>query len=67
MSTDHETSGDEIALCVIQAYNRLPQKFKPIRKSTTTREWVPLSGIVLSGGRDAVITPKKDKIAEFDP
>lgn len=37
---------DQIAACVLNAFDALPSKFKPLRNGDVT-EWVPLSGIVL--------------------
>lgn len=42
---------DAIAECVLHAFNALPLKFKPRRLADGRGEWVPLAGIVLSGGR----------------
>ncbi|KAF1985289.1 hypothetical protein K402DRAFT_379641 [Aulographum hederae CBS 113979] len=39
---------DDIANCVFGAFNALPGKCKPRKRDDGTREWVPLSGIVLS-------------------
>ncbi|KAF3006591.1 hypothetical protein E8E13_007046 [Curvularia kusanoi] len=41
-------SADAIADCVLQTFERLPDKRKPRSRSDGSREWVPLSGIVLS-------------------
>ncbi|RMZ66531.1 hypothetical protein GMOD_00001873 [Pyrenophora seminiperda CCB06] len=36
-----------IAACVLEAFNRLPEKRKPRPRNDGSREWVPLAGIVL--------------------
>ncbi|KAF2817621.1 uncharacterized protein BDZ99DRAFT_493398 [Mytilinidion resinicola] len=41
-------SADAIAACVLAAFEALPAKRKPRPRGDGTREWVPLSGIVLS-------------------
>lgn len=41
---------DAIADCVLNAFKRLPQKYKPRTLADGRREWVPLAGIVLSRG-----------------
>ncbi|CAI6333175.1 unnamed protein product [Periconia digitata] len=38
---------DSIADCVLETYEKLPQKRKPRIRDDGTREWVPLAGIVL--------------------
>ena len=43
-------AADDIARCVLDAYDRLPQKCKPLEREPGSREWVPLSGIVLATG-----------------
>jgi hypothetical protein len=48
MSISEAPTGDEIARCVLRTFEKLPPKFKPTRRSLDAREWVPLSGIVLS-------------------
>ncbi|KAF2455837.1 adenosine deaminase/editase [Lineolata rhizophorae] len=40
-------NGDNIANCVLAAFDGLPSKSKPRRRTDEKREWVPLSGIVL--------------------
>jgi hypothetical protein len=40
-------SGDEIALCVLNAFSGLHSKFKPLQSNVPVKEWVPLAGIVL--------------------
>jgi tRNA-specific adenosine deaminase 1 len=42
--------GDVVAQLVLDAYDRLPQKCKPFDRGPGSREWVPLSGIVLEDG-----------------
>lgn len=42
--------GDEIASCVINAFQKLPTKFKPARLKAGVQEWIPLAGIVLHKG-----------------
>lgn len=39
---------DAIADCVLSTFDGLPDKRKPRPRSHGSREWVPLSGIVLS-------------------
>ncbi|ORY02259.1 adenosine deaminase/editase [Clohesyomyces aquaticus] len=41
---------DAIAGCVLSAFDCLPDKRKPRPRNDGTREWVPLSGIVLAKG-----------------
>ncbi|TID24311.1 hypothetical protein E2P81_ATG02612 [Venturia nashicola] len=41
-------SGDEIASCVLDAFRKLPAKRKPRPRLDDSREWVPLSGVVLA-------------------
>jgi hypothetical protein len=47
-------SPDAIAECVLDAFDKLPEKRKPRPRNDGAREWVPLSGIVLSKGSYAV-------------
>ncbi|KAK3078384.1 hypothetical protein LTS18_007641 [Coniosporium uncinatum] len=47
---------DEVAGCVLSAFNALPAKRKPRQREDGAREWVPLSGIVLSKGTIPVHT-----------
>lgn len=47
---------DAIADCVLSTFERLPDKRKPRLRSDGSREWVPLSGIVLVKG-DFTPTP----------
>ena len=42
--------GDAVADCVLNAFKELPSKAKPRQHPDGRREWVPLSGIVLSKG-----------------
>jgi hypothetical protein len=44
--------GDAIAKCVLDTFKKLPQKAKPRSYPNGPTEWVPLSGIVLSRGRN---------------
>jgi hypothetical protein len=41
---------DEIAKCVLETFDSLPAKGKPLQRSDGIKEWVPLSGIVLESG-----------------
>ena len=41
---------DRVADTVLQAFDKLPRKVVPRERFDGTREWVPLSGIVLSIG-----------------
>jgi hypothetical protein len=41
---------DAIADCVLEAFAQLPDKRKPRLRTDGSREWVPLSGIVLAKG-----------------
>jgi hypothetical protein len=41
---------DAIAACVLEAFEQLPDKRKPRPRNDGSREWVPLSGIVLAKG-----------------
>jgi hypothetical protein len=43
-------SPDEIADCVLTTFDSLPAKCKPRQRESGSREWIPLSGIVLSRG-----------------
>lgn len=40
-------TGDDIAKCVLKTFDALPKKAKPREYPDGSREWVPLSGIVL--------------------
>lgn len=40
--------GDRIAQCVLETFRKLPAKAKPRSYGDGSREWVPLSGIVLA-------------------
>ncbi|KAH8597792.1 adenosine-deaminase [Bisporella sp. PMI_857] len=42
-------SGDKIAQVVLDRFNDLPAKAKPLNRGSGLREWVPLSGIVAQG------------------
>ena len=42
---------DDIARCVITAFQSLPAKAKPRRLDNGRKEWVPLAGIVLRKGK----------------
>jgi tRNA-specific adenosine deaminase 1 len=48
MSTTRAPTGDDIAHCVLEAFQKLPPKRKPLHRDDGKREWVPLSGIVLA-------------------
>jgi tRNA-specific adenosine deaminase 1 len=53
-------TGDEVALCVLQTFDKLPKKRKPLHRTDGSREWVPLSGIVLAIGslfNNKIFTP----------
>ncbi|PVH97549.1 hypothetical protein DM02DRAFT_616427 [Periconia macrospinosa] len=39
---------DSIADCVLESFDKLPQKRKPRIRDDGAREWVPLAGIVLA-------------------
>lgn len=41
-----EVTGDDIANAVLKSFDALPRKAKPVERNATTKEWVPLSGIV---------------------
>jgi len=43
-------TGDAIARCVLSTFETLPSKAKPRHQVNGSKEWVPLSGIVLSRG-----------------
>jgi hypothetical protein len=45
-----QVSGDEIASCVLETFRKLPAKGKPRQRPNGSREWVPLSGVVLAKG-----------------
>jgi tRNA-specific adenosine deaminase 1 len=49
--------GDDIAEVVLQQFNALPSKRKPLARGDGVREWVPLSGIVAQGGPWTAKTP----------
>jgi hypothetical protein len=51
------SSADAIADCVLATFEQLPDKRKPRPRTDGSREWVPLSGIVLSQGN----TPTKSR------
>lgn len=42
---------DAVAECVLSTFEQLPDKRKPRPRNDGSREWVPLSGIVMSKGR----------------
>jgi len=44
--------GDNVADCVLAAFDKLPTKFKPRVYPNGSKEWVPLAGIVLSLGTE---------------
>jgi hypothetical protein len=44
-----EVTGDSIAEAVLERFNSLPKKRKPIQRADHRREWVPLAGIVAEG------------------
>lgn len=44
------TDPDAIADCVLSTFDQLPDKRKPRARHDGAREWVPLSGVVLSKG-----------------
>jgi len=46
---------DEIAKCVLDAFDSLPTKRRPLQRSDGFKEWVPLSGIVLETGMNEFI------------
>ncbi|KAF1958332.1 hypothetical protein CC80DRAFT_409330 [Byssothecium circinans] len=41
-------SADAIADCVLDTFDKLPEKRKPRVRAEGSREWVPLAGIVLA-------------------
>ena len=45
---DSNALPDHIADCVLDKFEHLPAKRKPRERDGNSREWVPLSGIVLS-------------------
>lgn len=47
-----QKTGDEIASCVLETFHKLSAKRKPLQRPDGSREWVPLSGIVLAKGSD---------------
>jgi hypothetical protein len=49
-SIGSDAGGDDIASCILNAFDKLPSKFKPLHGVTTINEWVPLSGVVLQRG-----------------
>jgi hypothetical protein len=53
---DHvmDFSADDVAKVVLEEFDRLPTKRKPLVRGDGVREWVPLSGIVAQG-----FTPEK--------
>lgn len=51
-------SGDEIASCVLDTFRKLPAKRKPLQRPDGSREWVPLSGVVLAKGSRPLPDPK---------
>jgi hypothetical protein len=52
-------SGDSIAAAVLEQFEKLPSKFKPVQRTPTVREWTVLSGIVLSLPEDFVSSDTK--------
>lgn len=43
-------SGDVVVEAVLQTYNALPRKYKPVEATADFFQWVPLSGIVVVKG-----------------
>ena len=41
---------NSIADCVLETFDRLPEKRKPRSRNDASREWVPLAGIVMCKG-----------------
>ncbi|KAL2350901.1 adenosine deaminase/editase [Cryomyces antarcticus] len=50
------TFPDRVADCVLSTFASLPAKYKPRALAPGSREWVPLSGIVLSKGNGERLT-----------
>lgn len=46
-------SDDDIADVVLRQFRAVPSKGKPLDRGGGVREWIPLSGIVAQGWRDA--------------
>ncbi|KAL1654003.1 hypothetical protein SLS61_003405 [Didymella pomorum] len=55
-----DPDADAIAECVLEAFAQLPDKRKPRLRTDGSREWVPLSGIVLAKGEDPTNLPQAD-------
>jgi len=49
-STIMTPDANAIADCVLEAFDRLPEKRKPRSRNDASREWVPLAGIVMCKG-----------------
>ena len=46
------SEADAIASVVLEEFDRLPSKRKPVIRGNGIHEWVPLSGIVAKGDMD---------------
>jgi hypothetical protein len=46
-----ESLEDRVARSVLEVFDTLPAKSKPRKYETGVREWVPLSGIAVVGGK----------------
>ncbi|KAF2029348.1 hypothetical protein EK21DRAFT_68003 [Setomelanomma holmii] len=58
---------DAIADCVLETFDGLPEKRKPRPRCDGLREWVPLSGIVLSkGNRSNCIWQVNEELIAYD-
>lgn len=44
-----EVTGDAIAEIVLNQFNSLAKKRKPLQRANGPREWVPLAGVVAEG------------------
>lgn len=55
MPSAHNFSGDDVASCVLDTFHRLPAKRKPLQRPNGSREWVPLSGVVLAQGSNLLL------------
>jgi len=54
---DMPAAADVIASLVLQEFDKLPAKRKPVVRDNGLREWVPLSGIIAEGNSIFLSSP----------
>lgn len=59
------SADDEIAKAVLDTYDTLSPKYKPVKSTADFFQWVPLSGIVVVKGPSLHIT-KTPQLDEFN-